>query len=89
VRPQAEMSPVIGWLQVDAPVEVKIYANGRLLGTASAGRYRLPAGRHLITLANEKQGIRSSQPVEIAGGRTVLVALDQNPAPPPAPTPAQ
>ena len=89
VRPQAEMLPVIGWLQVDAPVEVRIYANGRLLGTASSGRYRLPAGRHLITLSNEEQGIRSSQPVEIAGGRTVLVALDRNPAPPPAPTPAQ
>ena len=80
---------MIGWLQIDAPVEVKVYANGRLLGTAAAGRYRLPVGRHLITLANEERGIRSSQPVEIAGGRTVLVALDQNPAPPPAPTPAQ
>ncbi len=89
VRPQAELAPVIGWLQVEAPVEVKIYANGRLLGTAAAGRYRLPAGRHLITLSNEEQGIRSSQPVEIAGGRTVLVALDQTPAPPPAPTSAQ
>ena len=85
VRPQAELAPVIGWLQVEAPVEVKIYANGRLLGTAAAGRYRLPAGRHLITLANDEQGIRSSQPVEIAGGRTVLVALD----PPTAPTSAQ
>jgi hypothetical protein len=82
------MLPVIGWLQVEAPVEVKIYANGRLLATAARGRYRLPAGRHLITLANDEQGIRSSQPVEIAGGRTVLVALDRNPAPP-APTPAQ
>jgi hypothetical protein len=89
VRPQAELAPVIGWLQVEAPVEVKIYANGRLLGTAAAGRYRLPAGHHLITLANDEQGIRSSQPVEIAGGRTVLVALDQTPAPPPAPTSAQ
>ncbi len=88
VRPHADLAPVIGWLQIDAPVEVKVYANGRFLGTAAAGRYRLPAGRHLITLANEEQGIRSSQPVEIAGGRTVLVALDQNPAPP-APTPAQ
>jgi hypothetical protein len=89
VRPQANLAPVIGWLQIDAPVEVKVYANGRLLGTTASGRYRLPAGRHLISLANEEQGIRSSQPVEIAGGRTVLVSLDQNPAPSPAPTPAQ
>jgi hypothetical protein len=88
VRPQAAMSPVIGWLQVEAPVEVKVYANGRLLGSGAGGRYRLPAGRHLITLANDEQGIRSSQPVEIAGGRTVLLAVDQAP---PAPTrgPAQ
>lgn len=89
VRPQADLAPVIGWLQIEAPVEVKVYANGRLLGTGADGRYRLPAGRHLITLANEEQGIRSSQPVEIAGGRTVLVALDQAPAAAPAPVPAQ
>ena len=89
VAPVLPAAPqVIGWLQVDAPVEVTVYANGRLLGTGVGGRYGLPAGRHLITLASEERGIRSSQPVEIAGGRTVLVALDQDPAPPPAPTPA-
>jgi hypothetical protein len=81
LRPQAVVSPVIGWLQVDAPVEVKVYANGRLLGTGTSSKFRLPAGRHLITLANEEQGIRSSQPVEIAGGRTVLLALDSSSAP--------
>jgi hypothetical protein len=81
LRPQAVISPVIGWLQVAAQVPVKVYANGRLLGTGTSSRYRLPVGHHLITLANEEQGIRSSQQVEIAGGRTVLVALDSTPAP--------
>jgi len=80
LRPRAAISPVIGWLQVDAPLPVKVYANGRLLGTGTSTRFRLPVGRHLITLANDEQGIRSTEPVEIAGGRTALVAFDAHPA---------
>ncbi len=64
---------VIGWILVDSPVDVRVYANGRLLGSATNARYRLPAGRHTITLVNEQQGIRSVQPVQITSGATVRV----------------
>jgi hypothetical protein len=58
---------------VNSAVDVRVYANGRLLGSATNGRYRLPAGQHTITLVNEQQGIRSVQPVRIAAGATVRV----------------
>jgi hypothetical protein len=64
---------VVGWILVDSAVDVRVYANGRLLGSAATARYRLPAGWHTITLLNEQQGIRSVQPVRIAAGATVRV----------------
>jgi hypothetical protein len=64
---------VIGWILVNSAVDVRVYANGRLLGSATNRRYRLPAGQHTITLVNEQQGIRSVQPVRIAAGATVRV----------------
>ena len=64
---------VIGWILVDSAVDVRVYANGRLLGSATNARYRLPAGRHIITLVNEQQGIRSVQSVRITSGATVRV----------------
>ncbi|MBK5295873.1 MAG: hypothetical protein JJE40_01875 [Vicinamibacteria bacterium] len=65
---------VIGWLVVDSGVEVKVYVNGRLLGVATRGRFRVPAGDHIITLVNNALNFRSSQTVSIVAGRSVLVA---------------
>ena len=71
---------VIGWLVVDSPVAVKVYVNGRLLGTATRQRFSVPAGKHTVTLVSNALNFRSSQPVRIAAGRSVLVT-----ARPPAP----
>ncbi len=70
---------IIGWVQVDTPFEVRVYANGRLLGSGLSQRYRLPEGRHIITMASDEHGVQSSQPVDILPGKTVLVALDAPP----------
>lgn len=77
----APPASVIGWLVVDAGVEVKVYANGRLLGTTTRGRFGLPAGQHTITVVSDAHGYRSSQPIRIVGGKSALIA------PRPAPTP--
>jgi hypothetical protein len=71
---------VIGWLVVDASVEVKVYANGRLLGTTTRGRFGLPAGQHTITVVSEVHGYRSSQPIRIVGGKSALIAPRPNPS---------
>jgi eukaryotic-like serine/threonine-protein kinase len=67
---------VIGWVSVDAPFEVRVYANGRLLGSGVRPRYRLPEGRHMITVASDEHGIRSTQAVDVVPGQTALIALD-------------
>jgi hypothetical protein len=63
-----------GWLQIESGVEVRVYANGRLLGPATRRRFILPPGEHSITLVNDRLAYRSTQPVRISAGRTSLVA---------------
>ena len=82
-QPRATQAPpasVIGWLVVDASVEVQVYANGRLLGTATHGRFGLPAGQHTITVVSDAHGYRSSQPIRIVGGRSALIAPRPDPS---------
>jgi hypothetical protein len=76
----AAPASVIGWLVVDASVEVKVYANGRLLGTTTSGRFGLPAGQHTITVTSDAHGYRSSQPIRIVSGRSALIAPRPNPS---------
>ena len=79
-RPAAARS-VTGWLHVEAPTAVKVYANGRLLGLSELKRFGLPEGEHTITFAHEETGFRSSQLVRIAAGKSVLLS----PRPPETP----
>lgn len=69
----ADPQPVIGWVAVQSDVEMRVYVNGRLLGSAAHGRFRLPAGEHDITLVNESIGLRSTHPVRVIAGRTAIV----------------
>ena len=70
----AAVAGVRGWLLVESDVEVRVYANGRLLGPATRRRFILPAGDHSITLVNDALAYRSTQPVRIGAGRTSVVA---------------
>lgn len=79
-RAGAAPASVIGWLVVDASAEVRVYANGRLLGTTTRGRFGLPAGQHTITVVSDVHGYRSSQPVRIVSGRSAMIAPRPNPS---------
>ena len=70
---------VTGWLVIESTAQVKVYVNGRLLGLATRRRFAVPAGEHLVTLASDASGFRSSQTIRIAAGRAVLVAPRPNP----------
>jgi len=64
---------VLGSLVIESDVAVKVYINGRLLGSATRRRFGVPAGEHTITLVNDGMSFRSSQPVRIVAGRSALV----------------
>ena len=45
--PESPAAPgIIGWVAVRAPVSVRVYANGQLLGSGALVTYRLPEGSH-------------------------------------------
>ena len=69
------MTAYIGLVLISIPfAAVKVYANGRLLGSGSVATYRLPEGDHEITLVNESDGARSTQTIHIAQGQTVSIS---------------
>jgi hypothetical protein len=66
----------LGWIQVASPVEVRVYANGRLIGSGANAKFRLPAGRHTIALINDEQGVRTVRPIKLAPGATVVMVAE-------------
>jgi hypothetical protein len=69
----AFVSETPGWVAVEAPADVQVFANGRLLGAVAHGRFALPPGTHQITLYNQVLGLRQSEAVRVVAGETVTL----------------
>jgi hypothetical protein len=65
-----------GFLAVFAPVELRIFEGGRMLGTTLDGRIMLPPGSHTIRIANPALGYDESRVVEIRPGRVTAVSIE-------------
>lgn len=72
-QPTRPAVPAFGWLSIDSPVPLRVYANGRLLGPSARGRMRLPAGRHDVRLVNDDLQFTYRQEVAITGGSVTTV----------------
>jgi hypothetical protein len=57
-----------GWVIVSAPIELKIFENGKAIATAGEGPVMLSAGPHTIELVNELLSYRSTHTVDIGPG---------------------
>jgi hypothetical protein len=68
------------WVRVESKVPVKVYANGRLLGSGTSVRYHLPAGEHTLTVVNQELGINFTEPLQLAAGQTVKVSVEPPPS---------
>ena len=69
-------APVSGWISINAPAEVQIFENQRLLGSSRTDRIMVAAGRHEIEFTNETLGYRSSQTIQVSPGQTAKVKPD-------------
>jgi hypothetical protein len=69
----AFVSATPGWVAIDAPGDIQVFANGRLLGSTARGRFALPPGTHQITLVNQALGLRRSEAVRVVAGETVAL----------------
>lgn len=62
-----------GWVRVDSPVALDVYAEDRLIGTSAVDRIMLPAGTHGLRLVNRSLNYDARESVLVAGGQTRVV----------------
>jgi hypothetical protein len=74
-------APLSGWIAVNAPVDVQLYENQRLLGSSQTDRIMVPVGRHELEVVNEALGYRAVKTVNVNPGQTANVRLDLPKAP--------
>ena len=68
-----------GMLSVTAPVPMRVYEKGRLVGTTEIDSTMLPQGTHELEFVNEAVGFRARRTVSIKPGATSTVKLDAPP----------
>ena len=69
-------APVSGWIAVNAPVDVQLYENQRLLGSSQTDRIMVPVGRHDLEIVNEALGYKATKVVNVSPGGVATVKLD-------------
>ena len=69
-------APVSGWISINAPAEVQIFENQRLLGSSRMDRIMVAAGRHELEFGNDTLGYHSSQTVQVPPGQVAKVKPD-------------
>ena len=68
--------PVGGWLSVQSPFDVDIVESGDVIGSSTASRVMLAAGRHDVVLANRSVGYQETKKIEVAPGKTTTIRVD-------------
>ena len=69
-------APVSGWISVNAPIDVQLYENHRLLGSSQTDRIMVAVGRHELEVVNEALGYRATRIVNVAPGQVAPLKLD-------------
>lgn len=72
----AQKAGAAGWIRVEAPAEVQVFENGRLVGASNFERIMLPVGRHELEFVNEAVGYRERRAVQVAAGQASTLRLE-------------
>ncbi len=71
----APAPPTPGFMLVDAPEDLQIVEDGRLLGSSASGKVALDPGSHLIEIRNDSLGFQATRTVQVLPGKTVRVSI--------------
>lgn len=71
----APAGPQSGWLRVDVPIAMRIFEDGRLLGTTDVDRLMLPTGDHALELRSDDFGFTTRQMVTVKTGETSILPV--------------
>jgi hypothetical protein len=66
---------------VASPVPVQIFEDNRLIGTSDMDRILLPVGEHVLELAADSVGFRTTRTVRVTAGQTVALPVELPRAP--------
>ena len=77
--PVASPQALAGMLSVTAPVALRVFEEGRLVGTTETESTMLPQGTHELEFVNEAVGFRARRTVVIKPGATSALKLDAPP----------
>jgi hypothetical protein len=69
-------APLSGWISVNAPFEMQLFENGRLIGTSRSDRIMVAAGSHEIEVVNEPLGYRARRTVQVPAGRVAPLRIE-------------
>lgn len=72
---------VPGSIAIASPVPVQVFEGSRLIGTSDMDRIMLPAGEHVLELAADALGFRTTRTIRVTPGQTVALAVDLPRAP--------
>jgi hypothetical protein len=73
-QPQAGAAP--GWVSVDAPFELQVFADNELVGTSGSERVLMLAGRHSLRLVSAALDFETTRAVLVGAGRVTTVRVD-------------
>jgi hypothetical protein len=64
-----------GWVTIDAPIEMQVMEDGRVIGTTGADRVMLPAGRHDLHLVAPGLEFDTGVVADIPAGKTIVIPV--------------
>lgn len=68
--------PVSGWVRVDAPFEVEVFAAGQRVGSSASERIMLTPGGHVLELVNSALGYRQLVKAAVVPGKLVPLVIE-------------
>ena len=69
----ASKASTAGWIRLDAPADVQVLEDGRVVGSTELERIMLPVGRHDLEFVNTPLGYRERRTVQVNAGQTVTL----------------
>jgi len=69
----ANKASTAGWIRLDAPADVQVLEDGRVVGSTELERIMLPVGRHDLEFVNTPLGYRERRTVQVTAGQTLTL----------------
>jgi hypothetical protein len=68
--------PTASWVKVNAPFDLEVLEDARLLGSTNSGPVLVRPGRHNLEFANKELGLKLRQFIDVAPGQVLTVPLE-------------